>query len=365
MAYAKNRLGRGLGALISGGLEGDEAEEASSRKTPTHTASKKSASKKAVPAKAKGTKKAVAKAKVPKQKPAKVAPVVSVKPISNSSNGTHAPAVEAAPYADKRNRYLEIPLDKIDPNPHQPRRDLSASHINELADSIRAEGLLQPIVVRERGDRFEIIAGERRWRACKEVQLKAIPARVLEVGDTSSAVLALIENLQREGLNPIEESMGYASLMRDFDLTQEAVAERVGKARASVANALRLLQLDSEIQGFLAKRMMSTGHAKVLLAIEDPAQRLILARRIVEMGMSVRDAEQAVRKLKAESASRSHLSTTRTHSTSQVIVDLERQISTRLNTKVALKHTPKRGKLIIEYYGNEDLQRILERTGLA
>jgi len=228
MAASKSRLGRGLGGIIAGG---------GAKKTPA-----KKTVKKAAPA------------------PAKKEPEV----------------LKAA------GPFREIPVSAIVPNPYQPRREIDPAHIQELANSIASEGLLQPIVVRPtKKNEFELIAGERRWRAHQKLGLKAIMARVMEATDSSSAVISLIENLQREGLNPIEEALGYASLMKDFDLTQEAVSDRIGRPRASIANTLRLLALDREIQGYLAKGMLSTGHAKVLLGVEDASQRLILARRAI------------------------------------------------------------------------------------
>jgi ParB family chromosome partitioning protein len=390
MANQKNRLGRGLGSLISGGLQNQGSAAIATKSAPKSVAKKKSmvavgsngvkktalvqtkkTTTKRVPSKASAVqpKTATQKSKPAPESMSRLSEVVQPLEASAIAKPAHAlvalepSSAKDEPFADKRNRYLELPLGQIIPNPHQPRRDIRDEHIRELADSIRSEGLLQPIVVRKQGDVFEIIAGERRWRACRSLELSTIPARVLEVGDTSSAVIALIENLQREGLNAIEEALGYACLMRDFDLTQESVSERVGKARASVANALRLLQLDSEIQGYVSKGMLSSGHAKVLLSLEDPAQRLVMARRIVEMGMSVRDTERAVRRVKAETTS--SRAPSRAVQVSQVVADLERDLASRLNTKVTLKHTPKKGRLIIEYYGNEDLQRILEKTGLA
>ena len=169
--------------------------------------------------------------------------------------------------------FQEIPVHLVEPSPYQPRKDMDAGQLNELAESIRAEGLLQPVVVRQVGEKFQLIAGERRWRAFQQLKIKTIPARILEASDASSATLTLIENLQREGLNPIDEAYGYASLIRDFDLTQEQASERVGRGRATVANSLRLLSLDAEIQGYLAKGLLSVGHAKVLLGVEDPARR--------------------------------------------------------------------------------------------
>ena len=175
-----------------------------------------------------------------------------------------APKLEAAPgAAPSAPGYQEIAVHLVEPSPYQARREIPAEQLGELAESIRSEGLLQPIVVRKAGERYQLIAGERRWRAFQHLKLKAIPARIVEASNASAAALGLIENLQREGLNPIEEAHGYASLIRDFDLTQEIAADRVGKARATVANTLRLLALDAEIQGFIAKGLLSVGHAKV------------------------------------------------------------------------------------------------------
>ena len=331
MAQAKKRLGRGLGNLISGGV------------------AKKEASPAPAPKKSKGSKKEKKSVTPIKRAAPKPAPKVEVAP---------------APAAPPTGPYREIDVSAIEPSPYQPRRAMNGEQVKELAESIRSEGLLQPIVVRSRGEKYELIAGERRWRAHLHLGLKKIAARVMDASDSSSAVISLIENVQREGLNAVEEALAYASLMGDFDLTQEAVAERVGKGRATIANALRLLQLDREIQGYIAKGMLSAGHAKVLLGLDDPAQRLLLARRIIETGMSVREAERQLRRLKSESSSQ-HISH-RSHSEAEntIVRDLEKQIATRLNTKVQLKHNAKKGRLIIEYYGNEDLQRILEKTGL-
>ncbi|WOO40719.1 ParB/RepB/Spo0J family partition protein [Rubellicoccus peritrichatus] len=330
MASSKNRLGRGLGSLIAGG--GASKPSSSPKKKSTSKAAPKKVSKPA----------------------AKKTPASAVK----------SKAVKAEPKAEVSSSqpYREISVSKVEPNPYQPRREMDPERVKDLADSIRSEGLLQPIVVRPVGEVFQLIAGERRWRAHQQLGLKTIAAKIMDASDTSSAVISLIENLQREGLNPIEESLGYASLMGDFDLTQEAVAERVGKARASIANSLRLLQLDRETQGFVSKGMLSVGHAKVLLGLDDATQRSILARRILESGMSVREAERYVKRQKSETASTGVRSVPEAEQT--VIHDLERQLSTRLNTKVHLKHTPKKGRIIIEYYGNDDLQRILEKTGL-
>ena len=200
------------------------------------------------------------------------------------------PAAAAVPVPGSP--YREIAVELIEPSPYQARRDISPEQLDELAASIRSEGLLQPVVVRPHGERFQLIAGERRWRAFQQLKIRAIPARVVEASNASAAALGLIENLQRADLGPLEEAQGYASLIRDFDLTQETAAERVGKGRATVANALRLLSLDAEIQGYVGKGLLSPGHAKALLGLEDPAQRLLLARRIIEEALSVRTAER-------------------------------------------------------------------------
>lgn len=319
MAAPKSRLGRGLGGLIAN----------------------------AAPA-------------APKNEAAK--PAASAAPTSPSANApASAPAAPAAP------GFQEILVHAVEPSPYQARREISPEQLNELAESIRSEGLLQPIVVRKHGDKYQLIAGERRWRAFQLLKIKTIPARVVEASNASSAALGLIENLQREGLNPIEEAYGYASLIRDFDLTQEAAAERVGKGRASVANSLRLLSLDGELQGYLAKNLISVGHAKVLLGVEDHAQRAVLARRIIEDGLSVRGAEKLVQSHKnAPTGAPAAASTGRSVPPMEAaaISSIEKKLTSHLGARVAVKHTPKRGKIVIEYSGNDDLQRLLEKIGV-
>lgn len=274
-----------------------------------------------------------------------------------------APKAEPTPAAAPAG-FLEIAITAVEPSRHQPRRQFDEEALKELAESIRSEGLLQPIVVRAVGGKYQMIAGERRWRACQSLGLKTIPARLVEASDASSAVMALIENLQRQDLNPVEEALGYASLLRDFLLTQEAIAERVGKGRATVANALRLLALERELQGFLAKGLLSTGHAKVLLGMADEAQRSLLARRSIEDGWSVRELERQARKMKAETTVRAG-SRAGPEAESTIVRDVEKRLGAKLNTRVSLKHSPKHGRIVIEYFGNEDLQRILEHLGVG
>lgn len=328
MSSSKSRLGRGLGGLISGAGKADAK--------PQSTASQK------------------------KNKPAvKSAGQTAVKPI------TKKVAAKASPGKSLPNvpGYSELSLKEIVANPFQPRREINPQQVEELAKSIEAEGLIQPIVVRRIKDKFELIAGERRFRAYQHLKRETIPARLIEASDASSATLALIENLQRENLNPIDEALGYASLVRDFDLTQEAASTRVGKSRAAVANALRLLTLSSEIQGFLSRRLISTGHAKVLLGLDSDEHRKLLARRIIETGMSVREAESQVRRLKEGSGKRSKVRKVQ-GAENTAIRDLEKRMGDHFNTRVALQHGAKKGKITIEYHGNDDLDRILEKLGL-
>jgi len=283
------------------------------------------------------------------------------KPTPSSGKETPAAKVPTAPVAGLAG-YAEIAMAAIEPSRHQPRRTFDEAALKELADSIRSEGLMQPIVVRKVGEKYQLIAGERRWRACQLLGLKTIVTRIVEASDVSSAVMTMIENLQRADLNPIEEAVGYASLVRDFSLTQDAVAERVGKARATVTNALRLLGLEREVQGYLAKGLLSSGHAKVLLGLADEAQRVLLARRALEEGWSVRELERQARRAKSETAVRTG-GRVASEAEATAILDVEKRLAAKLNTRVSLKHTPKRGRIVIEYFGNEDLQRILERLG--
>jgi ParB family chromosome partitioning protein len=283
-------------------------------------------------------------------------------PVATKPDATPAPVPALVAPAQG---YQEIAVHLVEPSPYQARREIPAEQLGELAESIRAEGLLQPIVVRQHGGKFQLIAGERRWRAFQQLKIKTIPARIVVASNASSAALGLIENLQREGLNPIEEAHGYASLIRDFDLTQETAAERVGKGRASVANSLRLLSLDAELQGFIAKNLLSVGHAKVLLGVEDTAQRTVLARRVIEEGLSVRGTEKLA--LHAKSAVRTkpvRAAKGVTAQDSAAVANIQKKLSSHLGARVAVLHTPKKGRIVIEYRGNDDLHRVLEKLGV-
>lgn len=276
------------------------------------------------------------------------------------TGGAPAAAI-AAPGLDGLAGYREVAVHLVEPNPYQPRKEFLPEALGELVESIRSEGLLQPIVVRAVGEKFQLIAGERRWRAFQQLKIKSIPARVMASSDASSASLALIENLQRADLNPLEEAHGYASLIRDFDLTQEAASQRVGKGRASVANSLRLLALEAEIQGYVSKSLLSVGHAKVLLGVENSPERLLLARRALEDGLSVRGLEELLRHKSGGAGKKRKMP----GATATALTDIEKRLTSHLGARSTLKHSPKRGRIIIEYQGNEDLSRVLEKMGLT
>lgn len=288
----------------------------------------------------------------------------SAKPAAPAlASAASATPTGTTPTAEGLPGYREIPVGQVEPNPYQPRKEFDPASLADLVDSIRAEGLLQPIVVRQVGEKFQLIAGERRWRAFQQLHLKAIPARVMTSSDASSASLAMIENLQRADLNPIEEAHGYASLIRDFDLTQDAAAQRVGKGRATVANSLRLLSLEAEIQGYIGKNMLSVGHAKVLLGVDNGAERLMLARRAIEDGLSVRGLEQLVQGQRgAGGAGKKRKAVPASEATA--LADVEKRLTSHLGARVTLRHAPKNGRIIVEYHGNDDLARVLERMGV-
>lgn len=273
-----------------------------------------------------------------------------------------APATPAAPFAATPVApgllLQELPLTAIVPNPRQPRRDFDDAQVKELADSIRSEGLMQPIVVRKVKDGYELIAGERRFRAFKLIGQKTITARILEASDASSAVLALIENLQRADLNAIDEALGFASLMRDFSLTQDAVAERLGKPRATIANSVRLLGLDNELQGYVRKGQLSAGHAKALLAIENVAHRVQVARLVIEKGLSVRATEAEVKKL-ASTKKTEHKKTVQT-----VVADVQKRLASHFATPVTVVRKGNKGSISIPFGSDDELARLLEKIGI-
>jgi len=268
-----------------------------------------------------------------------------------------APVTTSAPVAPGL-QLQQLLLTSIVPNPRQPRRDFDDAQVKELADSIRSEGLMQPIVVRKVKDGYELIAGERRFRAFKLIGEKTITARILEASDASSAVLALIENLQRADLNAIDEALGFASLMRDFSLTQEAVAERLGKPRTSIANSVRLLALDNELQAYVRKSQLSAGHAKALLGIENVAHRVQVARLVIEKGLSVRATEAEVKKLASTKK------TERKQAVQTVVADVQKRLASHFASPVSVIRKGTKGSISIPFSSDDELARLLEKSGM-
>lgn len=250
----------------------------------------------------------------------------------------------------------EVSVESIEPNPHQPRRDLDEEALGELAESVRSVGVLQPIVVRPIGhDRYEIIAGERRWRAAKMAGIERVPVVVRTSDETDSLALALIENLQRQDLQALEAAAAYGVLIERFGLTQEAVAERVGKSRSSIANALRLLRLPQEIQQGLAEGKITEGHARALLQFEIQAEMLAVYRRILEKDLTVRDVER----LAQQGAGSESNATPRRAPT-----PLEQAVSERLGVPVRIVRKKEGGRLEVIFYSDDDLDRVLSVLGV-
>lgn len=257
----------------------------------------------------------------------------------------------------------ETQLTLIEPNRNQPRRSFDPEKIDELAQSIREHGLIQPIIITPaQNGRYTIVAGERRWRAAKKAGLKTVPTVIREYSPEETAQIALIENLQREDLNPIEEAAGYRRLMDEFSLTQEAVSEKIGKSRSAVANSLRLLSLDDELQKLVSDGKISGGHARALLAVDDNDARRELADKIISGGLNVRQAETLAKKLSKPKRTKPQQQPNDAYT-----AELERigdRISSELGTKVSISETKKRGRIEIEYYGADDLERILSALGI-
>jgi len=252
----------------------------------------------------------------------------------------------------------QLPLEQLKRGKYQPRRDFDPSALEELASSIRHEGVMQPIVVRPiNGDQFEIIAGERRWRAAQLAGLDRIPAIVRDVSDDSAIAMALIENIQRENLNPIEEAQALRRLQVEFELSQQQVAERVGKSRSAIANLLRLLSLEQSVRELVETNQLDMGHAKVLLALEGSLQ-LKAAKQVLSGALSVRQTERLVKQLLDAGSPSSKSDTTLDPN----IAALQRSLSERLGAAVAINHDPRgRGKLVISYTNLDELDGILGR----
>jgi ParB family chromosome partitioning protein len=280
-----------------------------------------------------------------------------INPISQGGQTHEAPVATEAPIPTSTtpSGLTEIPVGSIVPNPHQPRLHFDEVKLQELADSIKEHGILQPIVVSKNGEQYEIIAGERRFQAAKRIGLATVPVVIRDVTEQQKLELAIIENVQRHNLNPIEEAKAYLRLVDEFSLSQEGVAEKMGKSRSVVANTLRLLQLPIEIQRAVAEGKISEGHAKALLAIENPEKQRAVFDLIIKEELTVRETEQKVRSISVKPYVRSAVSL------NPEILERTEHLTQVLGTKVKIAPSGKGGKVIIEYYAPEDLDGLLRR----
>ncbi len=330
---AKPALGRGLSALLGGKPSGGFGASAS----PTSSASVAGAA-------------PVASAGVD-------SPGVLAGGQVSSASGNPAPV-------DAVERVL---VGRVRASALQPRRVFPQETLQELADSIREQGILQPLVVRKRGEEFELVAGERRWRAAQLAGLAHVPVIVREADDATVLEWMLVENLQREGLNPIDEAQGYAELMEKFQLTQDSVATKVGRSRAAVANALRLLRLAPVVTGFLREGRLSAGHAKVILGLSDPILQGEAAQQVVKEGLSVRQSEELVARLSAAptpAASTGERAPAAVTVRDPHIAAVEDKLRQRLGTRVTVRYKHGRGQIDIRFFSDLELERFLEIVGV-
>ena len=293
-----------------------------------------------------------------------MAKVVLGKGLSALINTPKPPTLESG------DRVERVPLTEIVPSPLQPRKAFHAEQLQELVDSIREHGIIQPLIVRRVNGKCELIAGERRWRAANQLGLSQAPVIIRDASDRDVLEMALIENLQREDLDPIEEAQAYRRLAQEFSLRQEDIAVRVSKSRSVIANSLRLLELHPQIQSYVSQDLLSVGHAKVLLGLEDRAEQLAIAEVIIRQSATVRITE----KLVAEHLARRGLTKpgktgarpiAAQNSTDHAVAQIENRLRDKLATHVVIHHNDKRGKIEIQYYGNDDLERILSLLGVT
>ena len=259
---------------------------------------------------------------------------------------------------ENMSRETMIKITDIEPNREQPRRKFNEDSLQELADSIKQYGVLQALLLQKKGKSYEIIAGERRWRAARMAGLKEVPAIVKDYSSQEVIEIALIENIQREDLNPIEEAMAYQKLISEYKLKQDELAERISKSRTAITNSMRLLKLCPKVQEMLIEEMISSGHARALIPIEDAKEQEVVAQKVFDEKMSVRETEALVRKLQKEPKEPKEKKTDKME---LFYKDLEEKIKNVMGTKVSIqKKSKKKGKIEIEYYSPEDLERIIE-----
>ena len=268
---------------------------------------------------------------------------------------------KAAEEMDEKGRILMLKLDLVQPNKEQPRKTFDEEKINELAESIKNYGVLQPLLVQKNDSFYEIIAGERRWRAAKAAGLKEVPAVLKEYSKQEAMEISLIENVQRADLNPIEEALGYRQLIDEFGLTQEEIAVRVAKSRTAITNTMRLLKLDEQIQNMLVQGVITSGHARALLSLEDTQMQLKAAKEILDKKLSVRETERLVKRLQKESSGEKKEEKKKDETLALIYQDLEDRMKSVMGTKVSIHNKDKnKGRIEIEYYSEAELERIVE-----
>lgn len=261
------------------------------------------------------------------------------------------------PESDEDNSIRKVSLNRIKPNSEQPRKMFDQAKIIELASSIKEHGIIQPLILKKEEDNYIIIAGERRWRAAKYLNLKEVPAVIMEISDLELLQVSLIENIQREDLNPIEESLAFERLINQFNLTQEELSAKVGKSRPSITNSLRLLNLDSRVRDFIIQGLLSEGHGRAILGLKDRNNQYPVSKKVVDNRLSVRDTEKLVKIYETEKE-------IKTKKPSPFIKDIESKLEGYFGTKVSLSSNNKKGKIEIEYYSSEDLERIINLLNL-
>ncbi len=279
----------------------------------------------------------------------------------HSSPGSDAAAAETQAGVRR------VSIQQIRPCPFQPRKDFSDESLRELADSIREQGVVQPLIVRQRGADFELIAGERRWRAAQLAGLAEVPILLRDVDDRTALELALIENLQRENLNPMEEALGFAQLIEQFQLTQELAATRVGKSRAAVANSLRLLKLPADVQAKVRTGQLSVGHAKVILGLPNPGEQSTAAERILAKNLNVRQTEELVANWHRSPAPDPAGSTGTAPAKPKRdlhVADLESRLKQHLGTRIVLRYREGKGAIEVHFFSDAELERLLQLLGV-
>ncbi|MET7601133.1 ParB/RepB/Spo0J family partition protein [Streptomyces avermitilis] len=342
MSERRRGLGRGLGALIPAAPTGEKAA------VPAAASGGASTSPAAVPV-------------LTAERGVAAAKVATLPPVSHETDELSSNGFGEAPAAPVGAHFAELPLDAITPNSRQPREVFDEDALAELVTSIKEVGLLQPVVVRQLGPaRYELIMGERRWRACREAGLDAIPAIVRATDDEKLLLDALLENLHRAQLNPLEEAAAYDQLLKDFNCTHDQLADRIGRSRPQVSNTLRLLKLSPAVQRRVAAGVLSAGHARALLSVEDSEEQDRLAHRIVAEGLSVRAVEEIVTLMgsRPQTAPRSKGPRAGTR-LSPALSELATRLSDRFETRVKVDLGQKKGKIVVEFASMDDLQRIL------